>query len=124
LTRSEVRRALTRTTFVERRHVRGLDSPVRLLATPVRSRDRHMVAVVGALLDDRDEALSRLLKTLIIGGPIALLLASLAGYGVAAAALRPVESMRRRAGWSPPREAASDCPSPPPATRSIGWARR
>ena len=97
LTRSEVRRALTRTTFVERRHVRGLDAPVRLLATPVRSRDRHMVAVVGALLDDRDEALSRLLKTLIIGGPIALLLASLAGYGVAAAALRPVESMRREA---------------------------
>ena len=34
---------------------------------------------------------------LLLGGPIALLLASLAGYGVAAGALRPVEHMRRRA---------------------------
>ena len=34
---------------------------------------------------------------LLIGGPIALLLAALAGYGVAAAALRPVEEMRSRA---------------------------
>ncbi len=33
----------------------------------------------------------------MIGGAAALLLASLAGYGVAAAALRPVERMRRRA---------------------------
>ena len=32
-----------------------------------------------------------------IAGPLALLLASLAGYGLAAAALRPVEAMRRRA---------------------------
>jgi signal transduction histidine kinase len=34
---------------------------------------------------------------LLIGGPVALLLASIAGYGVAAAALRPVEAMRSRA---------------------------
>ena len=33
----------------------------------------------------------------LLGGPIALLLASLAGYGVAAAALRPVEAMRLQA---------------------------
>ena len=32
-----------------------------------------------------------------IGGPIAVLLASLAGYALAGAALRPVEAMRRRA---------------------------
>ena len=32
-----------------------------------------------------------------IGGPVALLLASLAGYGVASAALAPVEQMRRKA---------------------------
>jgi signal transduction histidine kinase len=32
-----------------------------------------------------------------VAGPLALLLASLAGYGLAAAALRPVEAMRRRA---------------------------
>ena len=32
---------------------------------------------------------------LLIASPLALLLASLAGYGLAAAALRPVEAMRR-----------------------------
>ena len=32
-----------------------------------------------------------------IGGPVALLLASLAGYVLAGAALRPIEAMRRRA---------------------------
>ena len=33
----------------------------------------------------------------LIGGPLALLLAALAGYGLAGAALRPIEAMRRRA---------------------------
>src|SRR3954451_25495678 len=40
LTQPELRRALRRTVFVERSRVRGLDSPVRLLATPVRTRNR------------------------------------------------------------------------------------
>ena len=47
---------------------------------------------------------------LLIGGPVALLLASLAGYGVAAASLRPVERMRRRAARSPDSSTASACP--------------
>src|SRR5947199_203650 len=46
---------------------------------------------------DLDQALADLGTLLIIGGPGALLLASLAGYGLATAALRPVETMRRRA---------------------------
>jgi two-component system OmpR family sensor kinase len=53
--------------------------------------------VVGASLEDRDEALDSLLAQLLVGGPIALLLSSLAGYALAGAALRPVEAMRRRA---------------------------
>jgi heavy metal sensor kinase len=113
ITRSELRRALRRAVFLERRHVHGLDSPVRLLAAPVRARDKQMVAVVGALLDDRDEALRRLLVLLVIGGPIALLLASLAGYGVAAAALRPVESMRREAAEVSVREPGRRLPVAP-----------
>ena len=36
-------------------------------------------------------------RSSLIGGPVALLLASLAGYALAGATLRPVESMRRRA---------------------------
>ncbi|MHB8469533.1 MAG: ATP-binding protein [Gaiellaceae bacterium] len=55
------------------------------------------VVVVARSLSARDESLDRLLRELLIAGPLALLLASLAGYGLAAAALRPVEAMRRRA---------------------------
>jgi heavy metal sensor kinase len=50
--------------------------------------------LVGASLADRDEALSELLTQLLLVAPIALLLASLLGYWLAGAALRPVEEMR------------------------------
>ena len=53
--------------------------------------------VVGESLEQRRRALEGLHTLLAIGGPLALLVASLAGYAVAAAALRPVERMRRRA---------------------------
>jgi two-component system, OmpR family, sensor kinase len=52
---------------------------------------------VGEREESFDEALDSLGTLLLIGGPAALLLASLAGYAAAGAALRPVESMRRRA---------------------------
>jgi two-component system OmpR family sensor kinase len=72
---------------------------MRLLASPVRGQDGvPAVIVVGASTEDRTAALSSLATLLLLGGTCALLLASLAGYGVAAAALRPVEAMRRRAG--------------------------
>jgi two-component system OmpR family sensor kinase len=69
----------------------------RLLATPVDTQDGRLVVVVGASLEERDEALNGLLGELSVVGPIALLLASLLGYGVATAALRPVEAMRAEA---------------------------
>jgi signal transduction histidine kinase len=71
--------------------------PVRLLATSVRAQDLRLVVVVGQPLTERDQALSGLTNVLLIGGPAALLLASFAGYLLAAAALRPVEALRRRA---------------------------
>ena len=55
------------------------------------------VVVVARSLEPREESLHRLLRELLFATPLALLLASLAGYGLAAAALRPVEAMRRRA---------------------------
>ena len=55
------------------------------------------VVVVARSLGAREESLRRLLKELLFASPLALLLASLAGYGLAAAALRPGEAMRRRA---------------------------
>jgi signal transduction histidine kinase len=65
----------------------------RYLAVPT---DRGML-VVARSLGPREESLHRLFRELLFASPLALLLASFAGYGLAAAALRPVEAMRRRA---------------------------
>jgi heavy metal sensor kinase len=65
----------------------------RLQARPV----DDQVVVVGESLEDRDDALDGLLTQLLIVLPIAVALSSLIGYLVAGAALRPVETMRRRA---------------------------
>ncbi|KAA0273287.1 MAG: HAMP domain-containing protein [Acidobacteria bacterium] len=75
----------------------GVEGQVRVLATAVADVPGSDVIVVGASLDDRDEALANLATLLLIGGPVALLLASLAGYLGIGAALRPVEDMRSRA---------------------------
>ena len=61
--------------------------------------------VVAEPLHPTDEALGHLLTELAISVPFALLLASLAGYLLAASALRPVEAMRRRA-----REISAETP--------------
>ena len=55
------------------------------------------VVVVARSLEPREETLHRLLHELTIAFPLALLLAAVAGYALAAGALRPVEAMRRRA---------------------------
>ena len=73
------------------------DQSVRLFATPVFAQDRRLVVVVAQPLETRDNALATLRTELLVGGPTALLLASLIGYLIAAAALRPVERMRTRA---------------------------
>ena len=76
--------------------VRQAGRRVQLLAyRPTRASDN--VLVVGVSTADRDSALASLQRLLFIGGPIALLIACAAGYVVAAKALGPVETMRRRA---------------------------
>ncbi|HEY5057696.1 MAG TPA: ATP-binding protein [Gaiellaceae bacterium] len=62
----------------------------------VRTRDGSVVAVARSL-EPREDTLHRLLHELTIAFPLALLLAAVAGYALAAGALRPVEAMRRRA---------------------------
>jgi heavy metal sensor kinase len=79
---------------VERRDVPGADGSARLLAAPVDSPNGRSVLVLGVSLEERDEALRGFLGELFLIGPAALLLASLLGYGIATAALRPVEAMR------------------------------
>jgi two-component system OmpR family sensor kinase len=90
----EVRQALGKTIFLDTAHV---EDGARLLATPVRARDRRFVVVVGTSLENRTDAIQNLGRLLLVGGPAALLLAALAGFGALTVALRPVESMRRRA---------------------------
>jgi signal transduction histidine kinase len=93
LTPAEAQRAATGPVLVDRDRLPGLDDPARLLAVPAGAN----VLVVGASTEGRAEALGSLFGELLIAAPIALLLASLLAYGLATAALRPVESMRRRA---------------------------
>jgi two-component system, OmpR family, sensor kinase len=73
------------------------DQAVRLAAAPVRAQGQKLVVVVGQSTEQRDRALSNLTDVLLLGGPVALVLASLAGFALTGAAFRPVEAMRRRA---------------------------
>jgi signal transduction histidine kinase len=97
LTSAELERALRGPMFGDRDHVPGLDEPSRFLATPIERAGARRVLVVGLTRQDRTETLGSLRDELLIAGPIALLLASIAGYGLAGLALRPIEAMRRRA---------------------------
>jgi signal transduction histidine kinase len=82
----------------------------RLFATPVDH--GALIVVVGESLTEHEHAIETLGGALLIGGPLALLLASLAGYGLAAAALRPVELMRRRAATISAGEPGAKLPLP------------
>jgi len=103
LPRDELARAATGAVVVTERMVAGIDGTSRVLARAAVRGSRTAgaglpaVAVVGQSLDDRDATLSDLVGSFAIGGPAAVLLASLVGYGLAAAGLAPVEAMRRRA---------------------------
>jgi two-component system, OmpR family, sensor kinase len=90
ITATEARAADPGTHYIDRgererllvRHGRGPDSPL---------------LVVEASLDQRERALELLNGGLLVGGALTLVLAALAGYGLAGAALRPMETMRRAA---------------------------
>jgi signal transduction histidine kinase len=97
LSRIETLRALEGAIFANRGPVPGLDEPSRILATPVTIRGERLVLLVGATREERSETLRSLRNELLIAGPIALLLATLAGYALAGLSLRPVDTMRRRA---------------------------
>jgi two-component system, OmpR family, sensor kinase len=97
LTGQELARARGGAVVLDRESVPGLEDEWRLLATPVQAGAQRFVVVVGASIEGREETVGMLGGLLLLGGPVALLLASLAGYGLAAGALRPVEAMRRRA---------------------------
>jgi two-component system, OmpR family, sensor kinase len=99
----------TREHFVDR-EVAGLDdNPYRLFIVPG---EGGQTVVVGASLEDRDDALAGLLAAFLVGGPIALALSTLLGYLLAGALLRPVEDMRRRAAEISTERAGQQLPLP------------
>jgi signal transduction histidine kinase len=97
LSASELAKAGVSPASFERSGLPGIEATARLLAAPIEIRNGGLIAVVGSSLGDRNEALDNLAALLLIGGPVALLLASLGGYWAAGSALRPVEAMRRQA---------------------------
>lgn len=103
--RAEARR---RSIYVGKDSVPGLDEPSRLFATSV----PRGILVAGATTQDGAETLAELRTELLIAGPVALLLASAAGYLLAGFALRPVETMRRRAAEISAETAGERLPVP------------
>lgn len=75
--------------------------------------DRGQVVLVGTSREDLDDALRGVRTQLLVGGPLALLLASAAGYVAAGAALRPMEAMRRHAEAISAQSAGERLPLPP-----------
>ncbi len=88
-----------------------------MLAVPVDTNRGRKVVVVGTSTEPRNESLTDLAQLLLVGGPVALILASLAAYGVAAAALKPVEAMRSRAAEISAAEPDQRLPVPPTRRR-------
>jgi signal transduction histidine kinase len=96
LSGTEANTAVHQGLFVTRTKLPGVAKRARFAAEPVPHHPGQVV-VVGRSLKDREGANESFARALLIGGPLALLFASLAGYGLATAALRPVELMRQRA---------------------------
>jgi two-component system, OmpR family, sensor kinase len=95
LDRAQLRRAADGDEILVERKLPGIEGTARVLARGGKGGAR--VVAVGQSLQDRDDTLANVVTSFALGGPIAVVLASLLGYGLASAGLRPVEAMRRRA---------------------------
>jgi len=93
--------------------ITGLKGRWRVLAVPGRSDEEPVAVVVARSLGSRDETLDHLRHWFLFSAPAALLLATLGGYLLAAAALRPVEAIRRRAAAISPKTPGQRLPVPP-----------
>ncbi len=109
----ELRRALRGSILLDRGPSARFEDHTRLLAVPVTAHGRKLVVVVGTSTEARDDSLGDLIQLLLVAGPFALVLASLAAFGAATAALRPVEAMRARAAEISADEPEGRLPVPP-----------
>jgi two-component system OmpR family sensor kinase len=110
---AELHRAAHEPVLVDRGPLPGLKESSRLLAAPVLTRGVRRIVIVGTSTSARSESLSDLLALLLVGGPVALLLASVTAYWVAAAALAPVEEMRVMAAAVSASRPGQRLPVPP-----------
>jgi signal transduction histidine kinase len=94
-------------------HLPGLKERWRVLTEPATVRGGPAALVVARSFESRNETLDHLLGELLVAAPLALLLAAVAGYGLAAAALRPVEAMRARAAAISASTPGARLPEPP-----------
>ena len=108
-----IRRVAAGERVLRSQHLAGLRERWRVLAKPTTVRGRPGALIVARPLAGRDETLDHLLDELFVAGPLALLLAAVAGYGLAAAALRPVERMRARAEAISGSTPGARLPEPP-----------
>jgi signal transduction histidine kinase len=97
--------------YFELRRLDGIAKHARLVARPVRNGGGPIV-VAGTTLKERERANESLVRTLLIGVPIALLLATLTAIALTGGALRPVEQMRRRAATISAAETSARLPLP------------
>lgn len=95
LTPAQAARAAASGLRSDRGRIAGVAKRSRLVAVPRGGRGEALV--VGRSLKDREGANESFGRALLIGIPLALILSAVACYLAAAAALRPVETMRRRA---------------------------
>ena len=109
----ERRRAVGGGYHLTRDSVPGVEGPVRLYVLRRSAGGLPYVVVAGASLEDRQEALDALLAQLLVVLPLALTLASVGGYILAGAALRPVEALRSAAAGISSEDAARRLPLPP-----------
>jgi signal transduction histidine kinase len=103
-------RARERSVYFELKHLGGISKHARLIARPVEP--GGPVVVAGTTLKDRERANESLVRALLIGVPIALLLATATAIALTGGALRPVEQMRRRAATISAAEANARLPLP------------
>lgn len=79
------------------RSVPGVAGASRLLVVSAGDASASEYVIVGASLASSQEVLSHFLEVLLIGGPVALVIASASGWVLAGRALRPFERVRREA---------------------------
>ena len=96
LSQAKVRAAARAPLRIDRVRLPSVDALVRAVPVPPPRGEAAVVAVADSLARS-DAARARVGTLLLVAGPLALLLASLAGFELARAALRPVERMRRQA---------------------------